>query len=121
MPVGNQQVWDKGIGEPATNMLMQSVQQQQGPSGFNPMALVQQQQPQQAQQSSAAGGRKFIVNGQTMDENEYWEYMKKIMPDGMVGTKSVSRLINGVETPGIQSSVGNQFSIQEKNPFLNNL
>ena len=39
MPVGNQQVWDKGIGEPATNMLMQSVQQQSGPSGFNRMAL----------------------------------------------------------------------------------
>ena len=38
MPVGNQQVWDQGIGAPATNMLMQSVGRGAA-AGYNPIGL----------------------------------------------------------------------------------
>ena len=86
MPVGNQQVWDKGIGEPATNMLMQSTQQS-GPSNFNPNALAQQPVPQQAQQQSPQGNgvvpqgglqtgvKYYFVNGKYMTEEEYQQHL----------------------------------------------
>jgi hypothetical protein len=39
MAIGNQQIWDQGIGEPATNMLMQSTGSGRTASNFNPGAL----------------------------------------------------------------------------------
>ena len=84
MPIGNQAIWDKGIGAGATNVVFGQQPQQ---TNFNPGALGADptQQPaiaataQPTQQAQTNEVANIMVNGKLMTMTEYQEYVKKTM------------------------------------------
>ena len=81
MPIGNQNIWDKGIGAGATNVIFGQPAQ----TNYNPGALgadpnAQAALPEAPQQNAQPGGLEtgkqyYLVNGQYLTEEEYQKHL----------------------------------------------
>ena len=81
MPIGNQEIWDNGIGAGATNVIFGQPAQ----TNYNPGALgadpnAQAASPEAQQQNAQPGGLEtgkqyYLVNGQYLTEEEYQNHL----------------------------------------------